>query len=191
MARIYSFKERATTFRSFQSILKDMVDMNRGIERYRDDLMSPDIEDGYDNIHTAITGMLNKFADMGDKLRTLLADFDESTDDGYTYECLVRPYINSAFVKWTIDVSNGSSRGVITGANEAGSAVGAPFAGYQSGDTVRLANFNNPDGSGVTADGDYEVYSVDASDQVLTLTTALTGVDSSDDRYGYIRIVER
>lgn len=181
MALIYSFKERAAKLRAIAGILRDMVTLNSSIESYRDKLMQADVEEGYANISTYVTGLLDQLATMGDTARDLLADFDVSTDLALTYEELVRPYVNSAFSKWTIDVADAgaSNKGKIT-ANG-----GAPFTNYLAGDTVELTSFEDSD-----TDGTYVVDSVPDT-QNLYLTTSLSGTDNATDTTGNIRITKR
>lgn len=179
MALIMSFKERGTKLRACAGILNDAIALNKSIESYRDSLMEPEIEEGYANISTFVTGLLDQLATLIDTVRDELQDFDDAADLGLTYEETVRPYVNSAFNKWTIDVNNGSSKGKIT-ANG-----GAPFTNYLVGDTILLSNFEDSD-----TDGSYVVDTVNSTQEILT-TTVLGGADNATDTTGTIRITNR
>lgn len=174
--------------------------MNKGIERYRDDLMNVNVEGGYAEIEAAITAMLNKFSDMGLNLRVLLENFDNAADQGYTYECLIRPYTYNNFQKLNVVIDNGTGRGELTSQTLLGVPAGAPFTGYKISDVVQLSNFNNPDVNGVTADGRYTVYAIDdvlmnpvgaTARREMTFTTVLTGLNNTADLTGTVRITER
>lgn len=181
MALVYSFKERAAVLRVISSILRDMEGLNRSIESYRDKMYDPAVEEGYANLSTDVTAMLDDIATMGTKARSLLADFDSASDQGLTYEEQVKPYVNSAFTSWAIDVADAgaSNKGKITASG------GAPFTNYMVGDTIRLSNFEDPD-----TDGDYVVDTVNST-TVLHVTTSFGGTDNATDTTGVVRITKR
>lgn len=179
MAVVMSFKERASKLRACAGVLNDAINLNRAAESYRDKLLDPNVEEGYANVSTFVTGMLDQIATMVDTVRDELQDFDDAADQGLMYEETVRPYINSAFTKWTIDVDNGSGKGKIT-ANG-----GAPFTNYAVSDTIQLYNFEDSD-----TDGSYVIDTKNSSQEILVVGV-LGGLDNANDTTGTIRITNR